>query len=92
MIRLEVNNGTFIEDYNYTPGMTVADLVKQFQDRGAPARYTQFRTVPKVYDPSQNSEIPYDTPLIDGRYYYMSVWIAQEVDDKGISVSKPLQA
>src|SRR5262252_408103 len=73
-VNLEVNNGTFIEHYDYEPGMQVADLVRKFQeDHGF-----RFAADPKVYDSGRGNTghpLSYATEIInDGRVYSMTVW------------------
>ncbi len=71
MIRLEVNNGWLVRDYEYSEGMTAADLIKQFQEE----QNVRFKETPALYDASQNSEISGNAELVDGRYYFLNVWI-----------------
>ena len=79
MIRLEVNNGQFVERYDYEPGMQIVDLVRNFQnDHGF-----RFAADPVVYDSSQGGhrQMSYaDEIADDGRTYVMTVWITQQLD------------
>lgn len=93
MVRLEVNNGTFVEDYNCADVPTVLALVQKFQDD----HRFRFASSPLVYDPSQGptgslttgaGSLPYDTAIIDNRTYAMTCWITAQYDENGNPVKR----
>ena len=84
-VQLEVNNGNFVEVYDYEPGMQVVDLVRKFQEQFG----FRFAADPIVYDSSQPGTVPHATALDyateitnDGRVYSMTCWITQQLDPK----------
>jgi len=78
-VALEVNNGAFVERYDYEPGMQVVDLVRKFQED----HMFRFAADPLVYDSSQGGKQPisWATEIVnDGRTYSMTCWITQQLD------------
>jgi hypothetical protein len=79
MIRLEVNNGDFVEDYDYTEGMTADDLIMKFKEK----YHFRWQGFPLLMDTSQNFAISGSAELMDGRIYAMQVFITAQVDEQG---------
>lgn len=84
MFRVEVNNGTFVMDYDEKVVTTVGEIISTFQNDN---RF-RFAADPIVYDSSQNAAMPYDTPTSENRTYAMTCWITQQLDEKGEPIKR----
>lgn len=84
MIVLEVNGATTVS-LDFTDGMTVDDVQREFQDHqaGKHFRLNSF----ELYDPSQNRKLSSDDEIVDERTYVATVWVQTIVDDQGNTIT-----
>jgi hypothetical protein len=83
VIRLEVNNGMFVRDYEQSDVPTVGDLISKFQQD----EMFRFANSPAIWDTANNRKPALDEETVDGRYYTMDVWVLHKIDSGGNPVT-----
>lgn len=86
MIRVEVNNGQFVEDYDISDVPTIGDIVKKFQDD----HRFRFAATPVIFDAPNNRVTDFTEATVDDRVYAMTCWITQQLDENGEPIKRSL--
>jgi len=84
VIRVEVNNGAFVETYDISDVPTIGAMWAKFRDDNG----FRFAQDPVVFDPSNNRVCGNSEAIKGGNVYVMTCWIIQKVDDAGNPVKK----
>lgn len=88
MFRVEVNNGTFVEDMDENVQTTVLLMIQEFQNK---YRF-RFANTPEVRDSSQGNAPPLQLTdaTSEGRTYSMTCWITRQLDENNEPIKKSI--